>query len=133
MGVKGVLMVFVAGVALLGLGAEEKTGQAVLLGTNVVSVGRFPCTEERTARVKIQNAGKGELRIVHVIATCKCMRIDAYPAELAPGETGEVRVSIKRDEVFGAFERSFYIETDDPGTRIMKIKVAGEALVPGAK
>ena len=128
---KSVLMASWAGLALLGFGAEEKTGQAVLLGTNVVSIGRYPNTEERTVRVKIQNTGQGELRIVHVIATCKCMRVDAYPSALAPGETGEVAVSIKRDEVSGVFERSFFIETDDPGTRLMKIKITGEATALG--
>lgn len=131
MGFKGVLMASWAGLALLGLGAEERMGQAVLLGTNVVAIGRYPSTEERTARVKIQNAGQGALRIVHVVATCKCMRVDAYPRSLAPGETGEVAVSIKRDEISGVFERSFFIETDDPGTRLMKIKVTGEATVLG--
>lgn len=130
-GFRGVLMALCAGSALLVSGAEEKTGQAVLLGTNAVSVGRYPCTEERTARVKIQNAGQGELRIVHVIATCKCMRVDAYPNTLAPGETGEVAVSLKRDEVSGVFERSFFIETDDPDTRLIKIKVTGEAAALG--
>ena len=112
---------------LIGWGAQEKRGQALLLGTNAVSLGTYPNTEDRTVRVKIRNAGAGELRIEHVIGTCRCMRVDAFPRSLGPGETGEVAVSILRNEVSGAFNRVFYIETNDPGNRNIKVRIEGYA------
>ena len=110
-----------------GWAAQEKLGQAVLQGTNVVSLGTYPNTEDRTARVQIRNAGAGELRFEHVIGTCKCMRVDAYPRSLGPGETGEVAVSILKNEVSGAFRQVFFIETDDPGNRNIKVGIEGYA------
>ena len=110
-----------------GLGAEEKLGRMELLVTNVVSLGTYPNTEDRTARVQIKNTGRGPLQIEHVVTTCKCMRIDAYPHSLAPDESGEVAVTIMKNEVSGAFERIFFIESDDPVTRSIKIRIEGNA------
>ena len=110
-----------------GLGAEEKLGRAELPGTNVVSLGTYLNTEDRTARVQIRNSGTGLLRIERVVTTCKCMRVDAYPHSLAPGESGEVAVTIMKNEVSGAFERIFFIEDDDPVTRSLKVKIEGYA------
>ena len=126
-GVKSILVACWACVVWSGLGAEAKIGRAVLEGTNVVSLGTYPNTEDRTARVKIRNAGTGELRLEHVVGTCKCMRVDAYPRSLAPGETGEVAVTIMKNEVSGAFERMFFIETSDPDTRSIKVRIEGYA------
>ena len=58
-------------------GAE--TGRAVLVGTNVVSLGAYPGTEERTVRVKIRNDGACGLKIEGVVLTCDCLRVDGYP------------------------------------------------------
>lgn len=111
----------------LGLGAEAKTGRVVLLGTNVVSLGTYPNTEDRTSRVQIRNAGDGPLRIERVVTTCACMRVDAYPSALGPGETGEVVVSITKNEVSGAFQRVYYIETSDPVAGSITVKLEGYA------
>jgi len=112
---------------LTGHCAEEKPGRIELIGTNVVALGTYPSSEERAAHVQIKNTGGGPLRVVHVVTTCKCMRVDAYPRVLAPGEKGEVSVSILANEVAGTFDRVFFIECDDPANRCLKIRIEGYA------
>lgn len=107
--------------------SDDKLGRLGLVGTNVVSLGTYPSADEQTARVPIQNAGDGVLQIGRVITTCKCMRVDGYPRSLAPGATGEVSVSILKNEVTGAFQRVFYIESDDPRNARVKVKIEGFA------
>ena len=107
--------------------AAEKPGRLELVGTNVISLGTYPNTEERTARVRVRNAGQGPLRIERVITACKCLRTDAYPKELAPGQTGEVAVSILKNEIEGAFNLVFFVDSSDPVCRIAKVHMVGEA------
>jgi hypothetical protein len=120
------LFCFLCGV-LTGHCAAEKQGRLELAGTNVVAFGTYPNTEERTAHVQVKNAGEGPLQIVRVVATCKCMRVDAYPRVLAPGETGEVAVAILKNEVAGAFDRVFFIESDGRSNRSVKVRITGFA------
>lgn len=108
-------------------GAEEGHGRIALLGTNTVSLGAYPNTEDRTARVQITNVGTGTLRVERVVTTCTCMRIDAYPASLGPGKSGEVAVTIKKNEVSGVFERVFFIESSDPENPRVRVRVEGDA------
>lgn len=107
--------------------AEMRHGHLKLVGTNVVALGTYPSADERTARVPIKNTGDGVLQIGRVLTTCKCMRVDGYPRKLGPGETGEVSVSILKNEVSGAFHRVFYIESDDPRNARVKVKIEGYA------
>ena len=110
-------------------GAE--TGRAVLIGTNVVSLGTYPSTENRTVHVKIRNGGTGELKIEGVVLTCDCLRIDGYPPSIGVGLTGEVAVTIKKSEIAGAFRRVFHVRTDDPAKRLITMTVEGIATPPG--
>jgi hypothetical protein len=110
-------------------GAE--TGRAVLVGTNVVSLGVYPGTEERIVRVKIRNDGAGELKIEGVVLTCDCLRVDGYPQRVVAGKTGDVLVAVKKNELSGPFRRVFHVRTDDPSQRIITITVEGTATPPG--
>jgi hypothetical protein len=107
--------------------AQPEPGRAELLGTNAVSLGTYPNTEDRTARVRIRNGGQGELRLEHVISTCRCLRVDAFPRALGPGETGEVAVTVLKNEVSGAFKHVFFLETSDPEARAIKVWIDGYA------
>ena len=102
-------------------------GHAVLEGTNVVSLGTYDAAENRTAYVSLRNKGPGDLHLERIIVTCKCMRVETYPRSLAPGKSGEIAVTILGNEVSGPFTRIFYVETDDPDTRNLKIKIVGVA------
>jgi hypothetical protein len=126
-GTRGVAFAVAVCSLLAARGAELKSGRIELLGTNVVELGTYPNTEDRTARIQIKNAGSGALAIHRVLTTCKCMRVDAFPESLEPGASGEVAVSILKNEVAGAFERVFYVESTDPDCPSLKIRVAGWA------
>lgn len=112
---------------LTGYCAEDKRGCLTLDGKNVVSLGTYPSADDRMATVKILNTGDGVVQITRVVTTCSCMRVDNYPRTLGPGESGEVSVSIRKNELIGAFERVFYIESDDPRNRRVRIRIEGNA------
>jgi len=113
---------------LTGYGAGEKRGCLMLAaGTNGVWLGTYPNVEDRTAVVPVLNSGDGVLRISRVVTTCKCLRAAGYPRTLEPGGTGEVSVTVVRNEVTGAFSHVFYIESDDPFNPRVMVRVAGTA------
>jgi hypothetical protein len=105
----------------------EETGRAVLVGTNVVSLGVYPGTEERTVRVEIKNDGKSELKIEGVVLTCDCLRVEGYPQRVVAGKTGEVLVTVKKNELSGSFRRVFYVRTNDPEHRLVTVAIEGNA------
>lgn len=127
-GVRGLAIFCVVCGVLVGLCAENGQGRLELIGTNVVLLGTYPNTEDRTARVQIKNVGKGTLRIERVVTTCKCMRVDAFPQRIEPGDQGEIAVSIRKNEVAGRFERIFWIDSDDLANRIMPVRIQGNAI-----
>ncbi len=114
-------------VSASGFGAEVSLGRLALQGTNVVALGQYPNTEDRTATVKVRNEGEGPLRIARVVLTCKCMRVASFPQTLGPGESGEVAVMIAKNEVAGAFDRVFFIESDGQTNRSVKVRITGYA------
>lgn len=108
------------------VGAAEG-GRLELQGTNVVALGLYPNTEDRTATVTVRNEGDGPVRIARVVLTCKCLRVGSFPKALGPGESGDVAVIIAKNEVAGAFERVFFIESDGQANRSIKVRVTGYA------
>lgn len=106
---------------------QPRMGRAELVDPDVVAFGTYPCTEARTARVRLRNTGDGPLEILHVIATCKCLRVVSFPRMLASDKTGEIAVAILPNEESGAFNHVFFIETSDPETRCLKVRITGYA------
>ncbi|HNX33078.1 MAG TPA: DUF1573 domain-containing protein [Kiritimatiellia bacterium] len=113
--------------ALLARCAEEKHGRLEWVGSNTVWVGEYFYTEDRTARHKIKNTGEAPLRISRVVLTCSCMRLDSFPSVLQPNESGEVVVTIRKNEVMGTFQRIFFIESDDPAKPRLQGAIQGKA------
>jgi len=112
--------------AVASAGAAEG-GWLALQGTNVVSLGQYPNTEDRTAVVTVRNEGNEPLEIARVVLTCKCMRLKSYPHSLMPGESGEVAVTIAKNEVAGPFERIFFIESNGRQNRSIRVRIVGDA------
>jgi hypothetical protein len=115
------------GLSAAGAEAAEGRGRLELQGTNVVALGLYPNTEDRTASVTVRNEGDGPVRIARVVLTCKCMRVGSFPKALGPGESGDVAVIIAKNEVAGLFERVFYIESDGQTNRSIKVRITGYA------
>jgi hypothetical protein len=119
--------VLIAVVALAVLKAPA-AGRLVVPSPAVVAMGEFPDWEDRAARLPIQNAGDAPLTLKRVMLTCSCMRLDAFPKTLAPGERGEVVVTIQGKAVFGGFDRVFYILSDDPQNPQAKVTLTGKTV-----
>lgn len=126
--IRGMLLGSVILSVLVACSAEEKYGRLELVsGTNVVSLGDYPDTEDRVAHAQIKNVGKGPLRIKRVLTTCNCMRLDSFPEVLAPDETGTIAITILRNMVSGSFVKVFFIESDEPTGQEVRMQITGTA------
>ena len=92
-----------------------------------VSFGTYPNIEDRVVEISVRNDGDSELAIKRIRATCKCMRVDSYPKSVPPGETGKVKVTLKKNELVGQYKRIFYIESNDPINKRIRVVVTGNA------
>lgn len=74
----------------------------------------------------VRNEGDQELEILSVQSTCGCAVAKDYDKRIPPGGQGRIRVSLDTKKVRGKFGKSITVNTNDPVTPALRLKIAGE-------
>lgn len=90
--------------------------------------GRYPSNESKTALFKIFNKGGAELKILKISKTCGCSEVSAGSASIVPGGETSVRIRVLPESISGNYAKNVFIETNDPGQRLLQLQVRGEAV-----
>ncbi len=70
--------------------------------------------EQAVAVFPFRNAGDRPVRIIALDPSCSCMAAEPGKELYAPGESGEIRVTLALTGYVGHLQRSVAVETDDP-------------------
>jgi Protein of unknown function (DUF1573) len=73
----------------------------------------------------IRNEGDAPLQIQEVRAACGCT-VASYDKEIAPGQTGKVRVSVDTATFSGAIAKGVTVFTNDPATPQMELTIRAQ-------
>ena len=103
-------------------------GRIEIVGADSVDFGKYPAWEKKVARYTIRNAGEDILRILKVRKTCGCASATCDKKELNPGEEAAVEVVILPNSIFKLYSKNTYVESSDPGNRVIRLNVAGNAV-----
>ena len=78
-----------------------------------------------THNFEIQNAGKAELKIIQVRASCGCTAAAPKKMNLEPGEKTTVKVEFNSENRLGPQEKYVYISSNDPVNPQYKLTFTG--------
>jgi hypothetical protein len=83
--------------------------------TNFFDFGKITAVETLSGTFTFKNVGDAVLKIDPPQASCECTEPKVFPDALAPGESGEVRFTIKLDRPLNG-QRMIMVHSNDPKT-----------------
>src|SRR5215510_7392056 len=95
--------------------ASAKGGPRIQFETNVFNFGKITAVETLLGTFKFKNVGDAVLKVDPPQASCECTEPKVVPDTLAPGESGEVRFTIKLDRPLNG-QRMIMVHSNDPKT-----------------
>jgi hypothetical protein len=96
-------------------GASAKGGPSIRFETNLFDFGKITAVETLLGTFKFKNVGNAILKVDPPRASCECTEPKVIPDTLAPGESGEVRFTIKLDRPLNG-QRLIMVHSNDPKT-----------------
>ena len=88
----------------------------------------FPANKEVEQRYTILNSSNDVMRLGKIRTSCTCADVKYLKAELPPGESTELIVTLKTNTLSGSFTHTVYVETDHPQQRFMRFVIKGNAI-----
>jgi hypothetical protein len=95
--------------------ATAKGGPRIQFETNLFDFGKITAVETLSGTFKFKNVGDAVLKLDPPQASCECTEPKVIPDTVAPGESGEVRFTIKLDRPLNG-QRMIMVHSNDPKT-----------------
>jgi hypothetical protein len=90
-------------------------GPRIQFETNLFDFGKITAVETLSGTFKFKNVGDAVLKVDPPQASCECTDPKVIPDTIAPGESGEVRFTIKLDRPLNG-QRMIMVHSNDPRT-----------------
>jgi len=88
----------------------------------------YHANESREIVFLLKNPTTRVLKIIAVRSGCDCVDTSAKKTELQPNEKTEINVKIKADSIYEKFDKTIYIQTDDPSNPVLSVNVSGNPI-----
>ena len=116
-------------VVLLAVAADLAAGpEAVVVGQGRVDFGKYPAKDRKEARYQLKNKGDAPLKILGIRKNCACAEAVSDKTVIASGETAFVTAAVLGGAISGRYDKSIFIETDDPANKVIGLGISGEAV-----
>jgi len=115
------------GVLLL-VGISIFAGPVICVDKKRIDFGKYPANVEKHYTFKLTNTGDSLLKITKVRKTCGCSRTDLKANELLPGKSTELTVYIKSESVAGPFNKTVFVQNNDPKTKYLMLSLNGNSV-----
>ena len=80
----------------------------------------------KEGKMILKNIGTDTLRIYHVGTSCDCTTVKSSKAFLLPGQSDDIEFEFSPSETQGKVERYIYINTNDPASQYISVKLIAE-------
>jgi hypothetical protein len=84
------------------------------LDSTTVNIGVMEPATNREIEFKFVNAGKSDLNIRNIKATCGCTAVQQGGAVVKPGEASSIKATFNSGSYKGKVTKAIYVYTDDP-------------------
>ena len=91
-------------------------------------IGTFSTAEAQKISFTLVNRGGRTIRLLKVLSTCDCLRVDAFPDSIRPGGRGVVKATLPAYSLSGLFTQYILVYTDQEPDSLLRLKATGTAL-----
>lgn len=99
-----------------------------IVSPDAVDFGEYPAAESRSASYTFRNTGAEPVKILKIREACGCATASVDRVELSPGEVATLHVDILANSIFESYSKRIYMETSDPGQRLVRFLVQGHPI-----
>lgn len=93
-------------------------------------LGRVAPTNLITRTLVLTNGGSEAVKVRLVRGTCSCIRIEAWPDQVEPGQAAPVQVEFRTSAFDGPFREKVVATSGDPGVEEVAVEIRGEVWRP---
>jgi len=103
--------------------AQTHGSKAVLKGGSTIDLGVVRPHTQTKFTFQVSNEGRGPLSIDSVKAACGCLRVELSQSSVPVGATCTATATLTPDILRGDAERVIILETNDPSSRQLQVKI----------
>ena len=100
----------------------------MLYGDTIVDIGTFAANQTIQHKIPIENISDKILYLQKIRTSCTCADVKYLKAQLLPGESTALNITLKANSLSGPFTHTIYVETDNPKQRFMRFLLNGIAV-----
>ena len=100
----------------------------MLYGDTIVDIGTFAANQTIQHKIPIKNISDKILYLQKIRTSCTCADVKYLKAQLLPGESTALNITLKANSLSGPFTHTIYVETDNPKQRFMRFLLNGIAV-----
>ena len=100
----------------------------MLCGDVIVDIGTFAANQTIQHKIPIENISDKILYLQKIRTSCTCADVKYLKAQLLPGESTALNITLKANSLSGPFTHTIYVETDNPKQRFMRFLLNGIAI-----
>ena len=100
----------------------------MLCGDVIVDIGTFAANQTIQHKIPIENISDKILYLQKIRTSCTCADVKYLKAQLLPGESTALNITLKANSLSGPFTHTIYVETDNPKQRFMRFLLNGVAV-----
>lgn len=100
----------------------------MLYGDTIVDIGTFAANQTIQHKISIENISDKILYLQKIRTSCTCADVKYLKAQLLPGESTALNITLKANSLSGPFTHTIYVETDNPKQRFMRFLLNGIAV-----
>lgn len=100
----------------------------MLYGDTIVDIGTFAANQTIQHKIPVENISDKILYLQKIRTSCTCADVKYLKAQLLPGESTALNITLKANSLSGPFTHTIYVETDNPKQRFMRFLLNGIAV-----
>ena len=100
----------------------------MLYGDTIVDIGTFAANQTIQHKIPVENISDKILYLQKIRTSCTCADVKYLKAQLLPGESTALNITLKANSLSGPFTHTIYVETDNPKQRFMRCLLNGIAV-----
>ena len=100
----------------------------MLCGDVIVDIGTFAANQTIQHKIPVENIFDKVLYLQKIRTSCTCADVKYLKAQLLPGESTALNITLKANSLSGPFTHTIYVETDNPKQPFMRFLLNGVAV-----